>query len=421
MVKVTFNPATYRRGVANEAPLILQNRYFEANPSLSDEGVAMIARPGAKFLLKEGEGPIRGLFSEPGAFDDALFFVSGNDLYKFTNDGTSTFIGTITGFESQSFVSMAATGNIGETPEFLFIADGSILWVYIENGYARQTLTVSGAIANTDVIRVDDTYYQWTSGSVNAGSPAGTVGNPWLVALGGSNAVAITNMYNAINNSGTPGTTYSTALTIHPTCTATVATGDLLGVRANVFGAAGNAYETTETGANISWGATTLQNGGTAGLFQVPTPDDIGIIDVVHIASYIICIPAQGQDINGRFYWIEPGETSIDALNFATAESSPDPVLQAIAFGDQFWLCGSSSTEVWYPTGDPTAPMQRLKGVAFSRGTWDGTATQVKDSLIIVDNEGGVFQISGGVNRISTPDIEEQIRQAIQLQESLGY
>jgi hypothetical protein len=38
--------------------------------------------------------------------------------------------------------------------------------------------------------------------------------------------------------------------------------------------------------------------------------------------------------------------------------------------------------------------------------------------MIIVDNQGAVFQIAGGAKRISRPDIEERIREAIQYQAS---
>jgi hypothetical protein len=57
-----------------------------------------------------------------------------------------------------------------------------------------------------------------------------------------------------------------------------------------------------------------------------------------------------------------------------------------------------------------------MQGVVYDRGAWEGTAIQVKDSMIIVDNEGAVFQIRGGIKRISRPDIEERIREAIQFQ-----
>ena len=34
--------------------------------------------------------------------------------------------------------------------------------------------------------------------------------------------------------------------------------------------------------------------------------------------------------------------------------------------------------------------------------------------MIVVDQDGAVFQIKGGLNRISTPQIEERMRRAIQ-------
>jgi hypothetical protein len=150
----------------------------------------------------------------------------------------------------------------------------------------------------------------------------------------------------------------------------------------------------------------------------VQTPDDIGVIGLAYIASYVVVVPAQGNDINGRFWWIEPGETTIDPLNFATAERAPDPISGVVVFGDQFWLPGSNTTEVWYFTGNIDQPVLRVQGVVFDRGAWEGTAVQVKDSMIIVDNEGGVFQIQGGAKRISRPDIEQRIREAIQYQAS---
>jgi hypothetical protein len=146
----------------------------------------------------------------------------------------------------------------------------------------------------------------------------------------------------------------------------------------------------------------------------------VGIISLGYIASYVVCVPAQGQGINGRFFWIDPGETTIDPLDFATAERAPDPVFAVVVFGDQFWLPGSNTTEVWYFTGNIDSPVLRLQGVTFDRGTWQGTALQIKESMIIVDSDGGVFKIAGGLKRITEghPDIEERIRKAIQYQAS---
>tara|TARA_B100000678_G_scaffold235404_1_gene204784 strand:- start:386 stop:904 length:519 start_codon:yes stop_codon:yes gene_type:complete len=162
----------------------------------------------------------------------------------------------------------------------------------------------------------------------------------------------------------------------------------------------------------MAWDDATLTDGGSASIRQVYLPDDLGAVSVAHINSYIIVIPQQNDDNKGQFYWIDPGENTVDPLNFATAERNPDGLHQVVVFGDLFWLLGENTTEPWQTTGDVNSPMQRYRGILFDRGSWEGTAVQVKDSLIVVDEDGGVFQIQGGQKRISRPDIEERIRRA---------
>ena len=404
----------YFRGVAKEARIRTRNRYFEQNPVLTGQQSALIARMGMNRWITVGDGPIRGTYSQSGSFDDALFVASYDQLYRVDTDGTTTLIGTLPSPNLRNFVSMAATSNIGTTPAYLFVAAGSSLMCYMENGYAMGT--ISGTPANTDQVRTGAVYYQFTNGSVDAGTPAGTAANPWLVALGASAAAAWQNLADAIGDAGVAGTQYSTVLTLNTEIIVQSVTATSVSVRSTLIGALGNSTTTTETGAAIAWTAATLTGGGNPVWFQVATPDDVGIISLGYIASYVVVVPAQGQDINGRFYWIDPGETTIDPLDFATAERAPDPIFGVVVFGDQYWLPGSTTTEVWYFTGNADAPTLRMQGVVFDRGAWEGTAIQVKDSMIIVDNEGAVFQISGGAKRISRPDIEERIRKSIAAQ-----
>lgn len=418
MVDIPLAKSDYFRGVAKEARILTRNRYFETNPILSTTQSALIARMGLKRFLAVGNGPIRGIYSQPGSFSDALFVASEEQLWRVDKTAVKTLVGQLPSGSLTGAVTMAATSNIGDTPAYLFVASGSTLMCYMENGYARGS--ISGVPANNDVIRIDAVYYKFTNGSVDAGTPAGTSGNPWLVALGGSAATAWSNFSEAIGASGVAGTAYSTALTAHPLVQLATVTSSTVTIRANAAGTIGNGIVTTETGAAISWAdGGTLVGGGSPSWFPVQTPDDVGIISVGYVSSYIVCVPAQGFDINGRFYWIDPGETVIDPLDFATAERAPDPISGVVVFGDQFWLPGTNTTEVWYFTGVADSPVARLQGVVFDRGAWDGTAVQVKDSMIIVDNEGAVFQISGGAKRISRPDIEERIRKAIQYQASV--
>jgi len=413
-VKISVGRSDFRRGVAASPSIVLKNRYFETNPVLNDQDqTGLIARPRLKQALYIGEGPTRKVFSEAGTFSDACFAVCGLNLYKVSTALASTTIGTVSTSYTGA-VEMAAAANLGTTPERLFITDGGVLWVYMDDGQAIGNLVASAAPANTDVVRIDGIYYQFTTGSVDAGTPAGTVGNPWLVKRTGVAIDDLTFLFDAINDSGTGGTDYSTALTPHQTVNAFLVSAQGLFVNAVVYGAAGNSIVTTETSANLAWGAGTLAGGGSARLRQVPTPDDVGAISLAHINGYIIVIPAQGEGINGRFWWIEPGEVSIDPLNYATAERAPDAVNQVVVYSDMFWLCGQTTTESWQMTGNADSPVQRIQGILFDRGSWEGTALKVKDSLIVADQDGGVFQIQGGLKRISRPDIEERIRRAIQ-------
>jgi hypothetical protein len=417
VVDIPLARSDYFRGVAKEARIITKNRYYEQNPVLTDNQVALIARMGLKRWIYVGEGPIRNTYSQPGSFDDDLFVASYDQLYRVTKAGVVTLIGTIPGSSVTGFVSMAATSNIGTTPAFLFIAAGSSLMCYIEEGYAVGTIT--GVPANNDVVQVGTVYYKFTNASVDAGAPAGTNANPWLVALGASTAAAWQNLADAFGDVGIAGVQYSTVLTADTEIQVTFTSTTAVVIRSTYIGALGNATATLETGAAIAWGAATLTGGGNPSYFQVETPDDVGIISLGYIASYVVAVPAQGQGINGRFYWINPGETTIDALDFATAERAPDPVSGVVVFGDQFWLPGTKTTEVWYFTGNIDTPVLRMQGVVFDRGAWEGTAIQVKECMIIVDTEGAVFKIDGGARRISRPDIEERIRKAIQYQASL--
>jgi hypothetical protein len=405
----------YFRAVAKQARIYLRNRYYEANPVLSPQQTSLIARPGLTRWINIGSGPIRGLFSQPGTFDEALFAVSGDEWYRVDVDSTSDLIFSgVAGSPNDAI--MAGTGDIGTTPPFMFLADGTALYIYVEGAQGYAAGTISGTPVNADVVRIGSAYYQFTNASVDAGTPAGTVGNPWLVALGGSDAAAWNNLYDAIEDDGDPGDQYSTALTPNVDAKAISQDATSVQIRAAVRGATGNAVITTETGAAIAWTGGTLAGGGVSSVTRVRTPLDVGVISLGYIGSYVVVVPAQGQGVNGRFYWIEPGETTIDPLNFATAERAPDPISGVVVFGDQFWLPGVITTEPWYFTGNPETPVLRQQGVVFDRGAWEGTGVQVKDSMIIVGADGSVFDIAGGIDKISRPDIEEQIRKAIKAQ-----
>jgi len=351
------------------------------------------------------------------------FAVSGLELYRINAmTGAPTLVGAIS-TDPVGDVSMAAVAPIGDVPGYLFIADGAILWVYTDNGHSLGQLQVSGLIDDGDVVRMGATYYQFTNGSVDAGTPAGTVGSPWLVSRAGVVSTDVASLYFAVNNIGLGGTTYSTDLVRNPEVEGLSYSSADLFIQAITAGSSGDSIVTTETGANMAWNNATLIDGGEAQLSQILLPDDSGAISLAHINSYVIVVPVQSDAFGtmGRFYWIEPGETVVNPLNFATAERSPDGIHQVITFSDMFWLFGENTTEPWVTTGNPAAPMTRFQGILFDRGSWEGTAVKVKDKMVVVDEEGGVFVQANGQRRVSTPDIEERIRGAIQRESLFSF
>lgn len=396
------------REVAGTPHIRVFNRYFEQDPTEQKFGSALLVRPGLRKWLTLGTSPVRALYSQPGSFLDALFCVSGNTLYRIDKNETVTTIGTIG--TSSGYVSMAATDT------YLFVADGDALYYYTDDDYARGTLTAS-AVANGDVVRMGSVYYQFTTGDVNTGTPQGTSGAPWLVLVGGTTAISLDNLAKAIGNTGTLGTDYSTLLQVHPDVTLTSNDATTVKIRSNQSGTSGNAIATTETGAGLAWGAATLAGGGGSAFTTVAVPDGDGIISVAMLLSFVVCVVAQGQGKNGRFYWINPGEVTIEDLNFATAERAPDPTWNAVDVGDQVWFPGLNSNEIWNLQPDGTAVFQRQLGRLFDKGTWEGTVVKIKDSVVAVGTDGTVYEITNeGPQIISTPGIAERFRKAINAQ-----
>lgn len=194
-------------------------------------------------------------------------------------------------------------------------------------------------------------------------------------------------------------------MNVNRTVTTTQITGVVDGVDVTVPDMAA-----TRTYLWIADGYTLQYTNGSAALAAVATPDGIPIISLDVFNEYVLCV----QNNSDRFYWIQPGATTIAALDFATAERFPDKVLQVRVVGDEFWLLGEKSIEVWRATGDGAAPFQRIDGRAFNFGIFDGTAVRMKDtSVICVADDGTAFNIAGFPAKISNPSIAEQTRNAI--------
>lgn len=142
-------------------------------------------------------------------------------------------------------------------------------------------------------------------------------------------------------------------------------------------------------------------------LDPVAMPDDLPVGSVAGINDYFL-LSIQASDL---FYWIKPAETTVDPLDFATAERTPDPIAAVRVIFDEIWFAGESGPEVWSTTGNSDAPFQRINGRVYSEGceSFATVATVLKDSLpalIWVTPQRSVVMAQGQVGKISSLSVE---------------
>jgi hypothetical protein len=108
--------------------------------------------------------------------------------------------------------------------------------------------------------------------------------------------------------------------------------------------------------------------------------------------------------------------TSWAALDFATAESSPDALLRVMNVSGQLWLMGYRTVEIWANTGALNFPFQKISGAAIQSGALSAYAcASLDNSAFWVGNDvngRGIVNKADGLDptRISTETIERRIQ-----------
>lgn len=144
-----------------------------------------------------------------------------------------------------------------------------------------------------------------------------------------------------------------------------------------------------------------------ATLTTLPMPNVEDVVDIEAINGYLIFFCP-----DGTFYWLVPGETSVDALNFADAESSADGAVAVRRLVDELWFFGQNSIEPWQPTGDLDAPFQKAAGRQFERGALArDTVRRFDNSLVWLGEDLIVYRGGAVPQRISEHGIEQRVRE----------
>jgi hypothetical protein len=177
-------------------------------------------------------------------------------------------------------------------------------------------------------------------------------------------------------------------------------------------------------GSTESWTGATLAGGGGTLLRTIAMPNAGEVPKAVSSVSGYVLISVGGSQ---KFYWLNPAELVIDALNFAEKESNPDNILDMNTVGDQMLISGSESTENWYATGEFATPFAPVEGRVYQRGIIEGTAVTVGDAVIFVGNDGVVYSAGYtyganaqyGVHPISDNAIAERVRKTLRYEQDL--
>ena len=157
---------------------------------------------------------------------------------------------------------------------------------------------------------------------------------------------------------------------------------------------------------------------------QITDPDFAGAVTVAYLDGYFVF-----NQPNSQFIWVSQllNGQSVDPLDFASAEGSPDGVVGIIADHRELWVFGTDSVEVWYDAGAADFPLQRIQGAFNEIGCVSAyTIAKMDNGLFWLGTDargqGIVYRANGytGV-RISTHAIEYAIAQYGNIADAIAY
>jgi hypothetical protein len=115
--------------------------------------------------------------------------------------------------------------------------------------------------------------------------------------------------------------------------------------------------------------------------------------------------------------------TSVDALDFASAESQPDLIVRVFADHSELWLFGESSIEVWQNTGAADFPFERLGGTRAERGCSAAfSVAKVDNTVFWLGDDGVVYRAEGYQPvRISSETVELSLTNMPSISDAEGF
>lgn len=167
-----------------------------------------------------------------------------------------------------------------------------------------------------------------------------------------------------------------------------------------------------------------IYNANTDVFQQITDPDYPGAVTVGYIDGYFVFNEPNSQKI-----WVTSllDGTSVDPLEFASAEGNPDNAVAVFVDHREVWVFGDNSAEVWYNAGELDFPLARIQGAYNELGCAAPYSIAKMDNQIYwlgkdARGQGMVFRAAGYIGqRISTHAIEWQMQEYPDLSDAVGY
>ena len=167
-----------------------------------------------------------------------------------------------------------------------------------------------------------------------------------------------------------------------------------------------------------------IYNANTDVFAQITDPDFFGAVGVGFIDGYFVY-----NQPNSQKFWVTSlyDGTSVDPLDFASAEGSPDNLVTLIVDHREIWLFGTNSVEVWYNAGLPDFPLARIQGAFNEIGCQAPYSVAKLDNALFwlgkdARGNGIVYRSKGYTGeRVSTHAVEWQIQQYTTLADAVAY
>jgi hypothetical protein len=157
---------------------------------------------------------------------------------------------------------------------------------------------------------------------------------------------------------------------------------------------------------------------------QITDPDFTGAGTVTYLDGYFVYNEPDSQKI-----WITQllDGTSVDPLDFASAEGSPDGVVAVNSIHRELWVFGTDTTEVWYDSGATDFPLTPIQGAFNETGCIAPySVAKLDNSLFWLGNDprgfGVVFRSNGYASqRVSTHAIEYAVQGYTDISDAVAY